>query len=71
MGDSDGCVHLLSRQLKCERLPAFARGPVTALLQLRQSALLLALGEEDKGSHFLKVFDLDRRDKQGAPTLLR
>ena len=71
VGDSEGGVHLLSRQLRCERVAVFSRGPVVDVRQMRQAGTLIVLGEEERGSPAFKVLDLDKRDKQGTPTLLR
>lgn len=59
-GDSDGFVHEVDRTLQLTSFQAFEYG-VTHLLQMKQSNLLIAAGNDEEGINpALKVFNLDK-----------
>ncbi|KAK7790409.1 hypothetical protein R5R35_013503 [Gryllus longicercus] len=71
LGDSEGNIHLVTRLMHVTSFRAYALHVVLAE-QLRHSPLLVTVGEDEPGEHpVLKVWYLDRMDKQGHPSCVR
>ena len=71
VSDTDGHIHFFDRDLSVKSFKAFERH-CYVICQLKRSGLFLALGEDDPGINpYLKVYDLDKLDKAGNPSLLR
>ena len=71
LGDSGGQVHFLDRHLEVRTFKAFQR-KLYRIHQLKRSGIFLAIGEDDPGINpYLKVYNLDKPDKNGNPSLVR
>ncbi|XP_063243527.1 vacuolar protein sorting-associated protein 11 homolog isoform X2 [Bacillus rossius redtenbacheri] len=70
-GDSEGNVHLVGRAFEVTTFRAYELRVVLAK-QLRHSALLVTVGEDEPGINpVIKVWSLVRADKHGHPLCLR
>ena len=71
LGDSQGQLHFMNRHLKIHSMRVFQR-KVYLIHQMRQSGLVVVIGEDDVGVNpYMKVYNLDKPDKSGCPTLVR
>ncbi|ODN06411.1 Vacuolar protein sorting-associated protein 11 [Orchesella cincta] len=57
LGDSDGAVHAISRQLTAKMVAEAHIKGIVQIHQCRQSAYLLTLGEDEPAAYSLKVWD--------------
>ncbi|CAL8099347.1 unnamed protein product [Orchesella dallaii] len=57
LGDSDGAVHSISRQLTAKTVAEAHMKGIVQIHQCRQSSYLLTLGEDEPGAYSLKVWD--------------
>ncbi|KAL1924471.1 uncharacterized protein VTP21DRAFT_4125 [Calcarisporiella thermophila] len=74
VSDSSGCIHIIDRTFSVLSFQAFDGGRVTHLKQMKQSNILVAIGEESAvSSHpIVKVWDLDRQEKgKNTPLCVR
>ncbi|XP_059475193.1 vacuolar protein sorting-associated protein 11 homolog [Neocloeon triangulifer] len=69
-GDSDGFVHLVNRSFEATTYRAH-EGRVGLVHNIQNSSLLITIGEDEGGSTILKVWDTEKKDKQGSPICLR
>ncbi|XP_069106820.1 vacuolar protein sorting-associated protein 11 homolog isoform X1 [Argopecten irradians] len=70
VGDHDGYLYLVSRQLKLSTFKAYEIR-VSHLFQLRQHNLLVSVGEDEQGVNpLIKVWNLDKIEK-GTPVCTR
>lgn len=66
-GDGEGYCHIITRQLEILTFRAFDRH-VLHVHQVRQSGILVCVGEDDEGINpLIKVFSLDKKDYHGIP----
>lgn len=70
-GDSEGNIHLVSRLFHVTSFRAHEL-TVNFAEQLRHSAVLVTVGSDEPGINpIIKVWNLDKADKQGHPTCVR
>lgn len=70
-GDSEGNIHLVSRSFQVTTFRAYELNVILAE-QLHHIALLVTVGEDEPGVNpVVKVWNLDKLDKQGHPVCLR
>ncbi|XP_066993542.2 vacuolar protein sorting-associated protein 11 homolog [Anabrus simplex] len=70
-GDSEGNIHLVSRLFQITTFRAYELH-VTLVEQLRHTGILVTIGEDEPGVNpVIKVWNLDKLDKQGHPTCVR
>ncbi|XP_047107852.1 vacuolar protein sorting-associated protein 11 homolog isoform X3 [Schistocerca piceifrons] len=70
-GDSEGNIHLVSRLFHVTSFRAHEL-TVNFAEQLRHSAILVTVGSDEPGINpVIKVWNLDKTDKQGHPTCVR
>ncbi|RXG51486.1 Vacuolar protein sorting-associated protein 11-like protein [Armadillidium vulgare] len=70
LGDSDGFVHTINRQLQISSFRAHD-GAVKILLAIDNSSLLLTVQDHSNGSSEIKIWSPERKDSQGCPLCLR
>ncbi len=72
LGDSSGHLHFVNRHLKVHSMRAFQR-KVYLIHQMKQSGIVTVVGEDEPAGvcPYLKVYNLDKPDKSGYPSLLR
>ncbi|KAG0332221.1 hypothetical protein BG000_010237 [Podila horticola] len=72
VADRSGLVHIIDKGLQVESFLAYDSGRVTHLKQLRQRNILVTVGEEDNEVQVIKLWDLDKPDRnKPGPTLER
>ncbi|KAF9438731.1 hypothetical protein BGZ76_005463 [Entomortierella beljakovae] len=65
-------VHIIDKGLQGETFLAYDGGRVTHVKQLRQRNILVTAGEDEHGSQVIKLWDLDKPDRnRPGPTLER
>jgi len=69
--DDDGLVHLITRAFQVTTFRAY-QSVVFLSAQLQYSSFLITIGEDEPGTNtILKVWDLERRDRQSNPISVR
>uniref|UniRef100_A0A5S6R317 Vacuolar protein sorting-associated protein 11 homolog n=1 Tax=Trichuris muris TaxID=70415 RepID=A0A5S6R317_TRIMR len=72
IGDRDGGIHLLNRQWNDTYFRAYKVALCLLLCPQADSSVLLSIGDDEDGINpYLKVWQLDRLDKQGVPFVVR
>ncbi|KAG0353979.1 hypothetical protein BG005_006814 [Podila minutissima] len=72
VADRSGLVHIIEKGLQVESFLAYDSGRVTHIKQLRQRNILVTVGEEDNEVQVIKLWDLDKPDRnKPGPTLER
>ncbi|KAF9215053.1 hypothetical protein BGZ59_002417 [Podila verticillata] len=72
VADRSGIVHIIDKGLQVESFLAYESGRVTHIKQLRQRNILVTVGEEDDEVQVIKLWDLDKPDRnKPGPTLER
>eukprot|EP00053_Salpingoeca_punica_P016663 m.158284 g.158284 ORF g.158284 m.158284 type:complete len:971 (+) comp17016_c0_seq1:203-3115(+) len=70
-GDAGGVIHFLERNLQNYGFQAYAFS-LTHLYQLRFSNILVSVGSDEEGiTPCVKVWNLDKTDRNGAPQIVR
>ncbi|KAJ8020828.1 Vacuolar protein sorting-associated protein 11-like [Holothuria leucospilota] len=70
-GDTEGTVHMLSRDLDVISFRAYELR-VTHLYQLKQHNIIVSIGNDESGINpLIKVWNVDKLDKSGNPTVTR
>lgn len=71
IGDSEGIIHLVSRLFQINSFRAYEL-TLTHAQQIGQSSLLVTIGDDEPGINpLIKVWNLDKIDKQGLPLCVR
>ncbi|CAH1714238.1 vacuolar protein sorting-associated protein 11 homolog [Aphis gossypii] len=69
--DDDGLVHLITRTFQVTTFRAY-QSTVLLSTQLQYSSILVTIGEDEPNTNtILKVWDLERRDRQSTPICIR
>ncbi|KAF9197012.1 hypothetical protein BGZ50_002723 [Haplosporangium sp. Z 11] len=72
VADRSGLVHILDKNMQVESFLAYDSGRVTHMKQLKQRNILVTVGEEDNAVQVIKLWDLDKPDRnKPGPTLER
>lgn len=70
-GDSEGGIHLVKRGFNVTSLSAFVLR-VCHVQMMQQASLLVAIGEDEPGINpLIKVWNIEKLDKQGLPMCVR
>ncbi|MDP2435970.1 MAG: hypothetical protein Q8P67_09525 [archaeon] len=69
-GDAQGCINIIDRDFKAQTWQAYDHR-VTHLKQLQRRNVIISIGNDEELDPTIKVWHLDRRDKQGNPQLLQ
>lgn len=71
LGDSDGSVHLVNRNFQITSFRAYDRN-ISVVEQAKQSSFLFTIGEDEVGVNpIIKVWNIDKLDKNGHPVCVR
>ncbi|CAB3388099.1 Hypothetical predicted protein [Cloeon dipterum] len=69
-GDAEGFVHLANRSFDVSTFRAHD-GKVNCVHHIQHSSFLVTVGEDEGGNSILRVWDTEKKDKQGSPSSLR
>ncbi|XP_047483617.1 vacuolar protein sorting-associated protein 11 homolog isoform X2 [Penaeus chinensis] len=70
IGDSTGCVHSLTRQLKLDSFQAFDRA-VKSITAFDHTSIIITVADKNDGPSEIKVWAPDKADVHGQPPCLR
>ncbi|XP_066990678.1 vacuolar protein sorting-associated protein 11 homolog isoform X3 [Macrobrachium rosenbergii] len=70
IGDSNGCVHSITRQLRLESFQAYEQSLKT-IIAFDHTRIIVTVADGKDGSSEIKVWSPDKTDVQGRPLCLR